>query len=346
MENKHVSFSPTLTKLALIIWKKHIMPLVHHTLEPGPSLLMPYYSLGSLYDQHEKISFSRKETVDILLQILKALAHLHGRNVAHRDLKPDNILVELRKPSIKIRIADFGLAKIEEGTELRSGCGTKRYKAPELSIGTQNYKPSVDLWSAGLIILEYAYNFGDRPSKTGSWCQHICNYANDRARGSDPLIKILKTGMLKKDPKERLSAGECLRRIETDLLNNHILDNGVITQTRKTALRDEVADTNDATTTISGVLRVEKASIFGGNVSPRRVSKIPTQKTASQDKVSGSTGPTTTIMGAFRDQQTSNPGDTGNPGRFSERKLQKTNLQYEATDSNDPTFTITRVFRN
>lgn len=85
---------------------------------------------------------------------------------------------------------------------------------------------------------------------------------------------------------------------------------------------------------------------MGGNVSPRRISKIPTQKMASQDKVSGSTGPTTTITGAFRDQQTSNPGDTGNPGRFSERKLQKTNLQNEATDSNDPTFTITRVFRN
>lgn len=58
------------------------MPLVHYTLEPEPSLLMPYYSLGSLYDQHKKISFSRKETVDILLQILKALAHLHRRNVA------------------------------------------------------------------------------------------------------------------------------------------------------------------------------------------------------------------------------------------------------------------------
>lgn len=111
-----------------------------------------------------------------------------------------------------------------------ASCGTKRYKAPELSISTQNYKPSVDLWSAGLIILEYAYNFGDRPSKTGSWCQHICNNADDRVRGSDPLIKILKTGMLKMDPKERL---DYLRRIETNLLNNHILDNRVITQTRK-----------------------------------------------------------------------------------------------------------------
>lgn len=48
------------------------------------------------------------------------------------------------------------------------------------------------------------------------------------------------------DPKERLSAVDCLRRVETDVLNNHILDKGVITRTRKTALRDEVVDANGA----------------------------------------------------------------------------------------------------
>lgn len=52
------------------------MPVVHHILEPEPSLVMPHYPLGSLYDQHEKISFSRNEIVDILVQILKALSHL------------------------------------------------------------------------------------------------------------------------------------------------------------------------------------------------------------------------------------------------------------------------------
>lgn len=195
------------------------MPVVHHILEPEPSLVMPYYPLGSLYDQHEKISFSRNEIVDILVQILKALAHLHGRNVAHRDLNPDNILVERRTPSITIRIADFGRAKIEEGTKLRSGYGTEHYMASDLDISTPNYKLFVDIWSAGLIILEYAYNFEVKPSMTGSWYQHVCNYANARARGLDPLIKILKTGMLKMDPKERLSAVDCLRKIETDLLH-------------------------------------------------------------------------------------------------------------------------------
>lgn len=88
--------------------------------------------------------------------------------------------------------------------------------APELFISTPNYNPSVDLWSAGLVILEYAYNVEDKPSMTGSWFQHVCNYANDGARGLDPLIKILKTGMLKMDLKERLSAVDFLRRIETE----------------------------------------------------------------------------------------------------------------------------------
>lgn len=104
-------------------------------------------------------------------------------------------------------------------------------------------------------------------------------------------------------PKERLPAGDCLRIIETGLLNNHILDNGVITQTRKTALPYEVADNNDATTAISRVLRVQKASNFGGNCSPIRVSKILIQKMVLQDKVARSTGPTTSITEVFRGQQ-------------------------------------------
>lgn len=342
MEYKHVSFSQPLTKLELITWKEHIVPLLHHTLEPEPSILMPYYSLGSLSDQHKDICFSRKETIDILLQILKALAYLHQRNVAHRDLKPDNVLVESRVPSIKIRVADFGLAKIEEETELRSSCGTKRYMAPEI-VKAGNYKPSVDLWAAGVMILEFAYNFQDQRAETENWCQHICNYANDRVRGSDPLIEILKTGMLKMDPEKSLSAGNYVRRIETDLLNNHILDTGVITQTRKTAKRDQIADTNDATTAIPGVLRVQRASNFGGNGSSRRVSKSPIQKTDLQDEVTNSNGLTTNVTGVIRDQETSNPEDNGSPGRFSERQLQKTDLQDEVADSNGPITTIARA---
>lgn len=60
--------------------------------------------------------------------------------------------------------------------------------------------------------------------------------------GSDPLLTILQTGMLKMKPRERLSAHECLKRSKTDLFSNDILDIGGATQTEKTALWGEIAN--------------------------------------------------------------------------------------------------------
>lgn len=151
---------------------------------------MPYYPLGNLNDQHKKNSFTPKEIKDILRQILEVLDYLHPE-VAHRDLKPDNILVESRGPSIGIRIADFGLSKVTEGTHLKSYGGTEVYMAPEI-VGDQNYEDSVDLWSAGLIVLKYAYGFPKWAR--WAWCQDIVDYVNEMDGGSDPFLRILQLG--------------------------------------------------------------------------------------------------------------------------------------------------------
>ena len=342
----HVSIATLLTKLELIIWKENTVPLKHFREEPEPMLVMPYYPLGNLRDQHGKTSFTRKEIICILFQILKALAYLHPLNVAHRDLKPDNILVESRNDSINIRIGDFGLAKVAEGTKLNTDCGTKPYMAPEI-FDDEDYQPSVDLWSAGVIILQYAYGLPSRPI-TRNWCERISNYANDEARGLDPLIKILQTGMLKMDPKERLSASECLKKVETDLLNNPALDNGEITQTQGTALQVEVADSYGSTIAITGVLQGQKTSNLGRrnhNLPPRsHISKTKSQKTAPQDEDIDDNGSTSTITGVLRGQETSNLEDNGS-SRTSEMRLQKTALQDKVTDSNSSTTTVTGVLQ-
>lgn len=166
----------------------------------NPWLMMPYYNLGNLSKQSMHKTFTRKEIENILSQILEVLVQLSPL-VAHRDLKPENILVESRDPSISIRIADFGLAKVTEGTSLKTYKGTYSYMAPEIGPNGQDYSPSVDIWSAGVIILEYAYGLPKR-SNWGNWCQDIVNHAQERDGGSDPLLKILQTGMLKMEAKK------------------------------------------------------------------------------------------------------------------------------------------------
>lgn len=80
-------------------------------------------------------------------QLLEALAYAHQRRIVHCDVKPDNII--LFGPE-RIRLGDFGLARISFKTVVASGSGTLGFMAPEQAMG----RPSVrsDVFSAGLVL--------------------------------------------------------------------------------------------------------------------------------------------------------------------------------------------------
>lgn len=90
----------------------------------------------------------------ILYQITEGVKDLHANNIAHRDLKPDNILLN-PELDYKVAICDLGSAKIvgEHITSIPYIC-SRWYRAPELLCGSMNYTTAVDLWSLGCIIFE------------------------------------------------------------------------------------------------------------------------------------------------------------------------------------------------
>lgn len=94
----------------------------------------------------------RGQVLQVLLQALKGLAHVHEFGLVHRDLKPDNITVGQRT-----RLIDFGLAlPVEFTTEFRSGqgFGTPAYMAPEQANGSVG--PAADVWSIGVLLYQAA----------------------------------------------------------------------------------------------------------------------------------------------------------------------------------------------
>ncbi|XP_072043477.1 serine/threonine-protein kinase 35-like [Amphiura filiformis] len=119
--------------------------------------VMEYCHLGNLNNFFARYNPGRKRRNKFMRHIASGVAHLHDNNLAHRDLKPDNILITGTPSSPKAMIGDFGLAKF--GSDNFQGSlydfymatlqGTIFFLAPEVYEG--HYTAKADVFSMGLI---------------------------------------------------------------------------------------------------------------------------------------------------------------------------------------------------
>eukprot|EP00184_Porphyridium_aerugineum_P007347 CAMPEP_0184707374 /NCGR_PEP_ID=MMETSP0313-20130426/37237_1 /TAXON_ID=2792 /ORGANISM="Porphyridium aerugineum, Strain SAG 1380-2" /LENGTH=424 /DNA_ID=CAMNT_0027168949 /DNA_START=737 /DNA_END=2011 /DNA_ORIENTATION=- len=88
-----------------------------------------------------------------MFQLLRSLAYIHSLGICHRDIKPQNLLLD---PSAHIlKLCDFGSAKrLEKGEPNISYICSRYYRAPELIFGATEYSTAIDVWSAGCVMAE------------------------------------------------------------------------------------------------------------------------------------------------------------------------------------------------
>ena len=141
-----------------------VIKLHHHFEKPGRKRDESYLHLVmdfmpdtirsvSLQYQKERQRFPIDHVRLYLFQCLKALEYVHNKRICHRDLKPDNLLVDPAR--LKLKLIDFGCAKVlVKGQPNVSYICSRYYRAPELMFGATEYTCAVDMWSVGTILVE------------------------------------------------------------------------------------------------------------------------------------------------------------------------------------------------
>jgi serine/threonine protein kinase len=152
----------------------------------------------------KRTKLSEKIAKFIFKQLITALKYIHSHNIVHRDIKLDNILIDLNN---NIKLCDFGVGKqIHKGTLLKDKCGTPAYIAPEI-LRSEGYEgPPVDMWSSGVVL--YAMLSGTVPFKPAN----LKELNKVIQKGEYPPIPDISkeaahliNGLLEIDPKKRFT---------------------------------------------------------------------------------------------------------------------------------------------
>lgn len=139
-----------------------------------------------------------RTALELAEQMLEAVAYAHRLKIVHCDVKPENFIIF---PGNRVRLTDFGIAKVAQKTIRGSGTGTVGYMAPEQAMGRPSAKS--DVFSLGLIL--YRMHSGVWPEWPYRWPP--AGYAQLRRRAHPELIEFLRRAM-EPDPRRRFRDGE------------------------------------------------------------------------------------------------------------------------------------------
>ncbi|XP_051005328.1 serine/threonine-protein kinase 33 [Acomys russatus] len=225
-----------------IVKHKHIIHLEQVFETPQKMyLVMELCEDGELKEVLERKGyFSENETRLIIQSLASAIAYLHNKDIVHRDLKLENIMVKSsflddnNEMNLNIKVTDFGLAVKKHGSRseamMQTTCGTPIYMAPEV-INAHDYSQQCDIWSIGVIM--YILLCGEPPFLANSEEKLFELIRKGELRFENPIwesisdsAKSVLKQLLKVDPAHRITAKE--------LLDNQWLTGNALSSVRPT----------------------------------------------------------------------------------------------------------------
>lgn len=149
-----------------------------------------------------------QQVANVFRQIVTAIAFVHSHSVAHRDLKPQNILIT-KFPNVKV--TDFGLCGYIDDEKMKTFCGSPCYTAPECLSRVQYDGALSDVWSLGVILYvlvtgHHPWNVTNIPKMIKQITSAQFTVPSSVSPACDDLIK----SMLKVRPTDRLTCEKIL----------------------------------------------------------------------------------------------------------------------------------------
>lgn len=179
--------------------------------------VMEYLSGKEVFDRIMEDGFiSEKITAQVVSQAASALKHAHSKMIAHRDMKPENLVfVDNDREKNLVKVIDWGLGAEFGGLRMKTQVGSLTYAAPEVLDGRGgSYGAPCDIWSVGVIA--YVMMSG-KPPFWGNQSQQVAVMRQERypmagpewdsvsAAGKDFVKRLLKNR-----PEERMTIDEVL----------------------------------------------------------------------------------------------------------------------------------------
>ena len=198
--------------ILMMVRHEHIVG-VRDLFSAGESLglVMDFVAGGSLRERLRADGpLAPAEAARLLAQVAAALAEAHGLGVVHRDVKPDNILLQASDGRFDVRLTDFGIARVVDAAGLttpHSIIGTPHYMAPEVIVGG-DANPAADVYALGVVLYELV---AGRTPYSGEPIavlrQHLDEAPGRPAGMPGPLWSMIES-CLDKDPTRRPPAGD------------------------------------------------------------------------------------------------------------------------------------------